>query len=283
MTRSTLAPGVEVVAVPGGQLALRTADGDFLRIDTGAADVPDLLARLAGTPPGTPAEPAVAHLLAAFEAAGHLVPAPAPASGPDWPADRRPVLLLGDPALTEPLAACLTAAGAAPRPGTPADVATTRAAAVVWCLADPVPDGLWDEADALPDRGVAWLRCHREGHQLWLEPPAAAPGDVTAAHVRARRLAATAAHRELAAYWSGHRTTGAPVPLTAPAAACAAALLAADLAAWATGHLGPLPGTLPAARRLRRLDLRTLSVSEHPVLPVPPVAPPLPARPVTRA
>ncbi|MBW1600644.1 hypothetical protein JJV70_00685 [Streptomyces sp. JJ66] len=283
MTRSQLAPGVEVVAVPGDRLALRTADGAFLRVETGEADVADLLARLAGTGPGATAdadaEPELARLLEAFEAAGYLTSrADVPPPPRAWPAHRREVLLLGDAALTEPLAACLTTAGAAPRTGTRAELGTTRAAAVVWCLNGPVPEGLWDDADELPARGIAWLRCHREGHQLWLEPPAAAPGDVTSAQVRARRLAATPAYRELAAYWSGHRTTGAPVTLTAPAAACAAALLAADLTAWATGTTAPQPtGTLPAARRLRSLDVRTLTVSEHPVLPVPPVAAPLTA------
>ncbi|MFE6992394.1 hypothetical protein OQI_36995, partial [Streptomyces pharetrae CZA14] len=99
---------------------------------------------------------------------------------------------------------------------------------------------------------------------------AAAAGDVTSAHLRARRLAATPAHRELAAYWNGPRTGGAPVRLTAPAAALLAALLADDLARWATD--APGTGALPARRRLRRVDLRTLTVTEHPVLPVPDVA-----------
>ncbi|MDG4866033.1 hypothetical protein P8605_48565, partial [Streptomyces sp. T-3] len=91
------------------------------------------------------------------------------------------------------------------------------------------------------------------------------------AHVRARRLAATPAHRELAAYWSGPRTTGAPVQLDAPAAGLLAALLADDLTRWATS--APDAGGLPARRRLRRVDLRTLIVTEHPVLPVPDIAP----------
>ncbi len=134
-----------------------------------------------------------------------------------------------------------------------------------------MPDGLWDAADRLPEHGVAWLRCHREGRQAYVEPVAAAPGDVTSAHVRSRRLAATPAHRELAAYWSGPRTSGAPVRLTPPAATLIAALLADDLARWATG--APDTAGLPARRRLRRVDLRTLTVTEHPVLPVPEVAP----------
>ncbi|MFI9346375.1 hypothetical protein ACIG0D_34715 [Streptomyces sp. NPDC052773] len=305
MSRSQLAPGVEVVAVDGEGLAVRTPDGEFLRVRTGDADIDALRSRLAGADtPDTDAtddsDGELARLIAAFDAAGYLTdvenagavghPTTAGATGSHghpadtevatgqaedartdaWPAVRRDVLVLGDPVLTEPLTRLLREAGAAPRTGTPGETAATDAAAVVWCLDGPVPDGLWDDADRLPERGVAWLRCHREGWQAHLEPVAAAPGDVTSAHLRARRLAATPAHRELAAYWSGPRTTGAPVRLTTPAAALLAALLADDLTRWATD--APDTGALPARRRLRRVDLRTLTVTEHPVLPVPDVA-----------
>ncbi|MFF5425259.1 MULTISPECIES: hypothetical protein [unclassified Streptomyces] len=308
MARSQLAPGVEVVAVGGDGLAVRTADGEFLRVRTGDVYGDALCARLAGTvpataPPGdttgtgtgedadagprTGSAPELDRLVAAFDAAGYLT-APEHPDGTNpgrtephaptpWPADRRTVLLLGDPVLTGPLARLLRASGAEPRPGTPGEPLPADTAAVVWCLDGPVPDGLWDEADRLPARRIAWLRSHREGWQAYVEPVAALPGDVTSAHVRARRLAATPAHRELAAYWSGPRTSGAPVRLTAPAAALLAALLADDLTRWATG--APDTGTLPARRRLRRVDLRTLTVTEHPVLPVPDVArPPAAAR-----
>ncbi|CAL9363214.1 hypothetical protein SUDANB6_00706 [Streptomyces sp. enrichment culture] len=289
MTRSQLAPGVEIVAVPGRGLALRTADGDFLTVRTGDADEAALLARLSGAAPDA-SGPGLDRLVRAFEEAGYAAPAPRAAA---WPAERRDVLLMGDPVLTEPLAGYLRAAGAEPRsaaPGGPPARPET-AAAVVWCLDGPVPPGLWDAADRLPERGVAWLRCHREGWQAYVEPLAATAGDVTSAHVRARRLAATPAHRELNAYWSGPRTAGAPLRLTAAAAGLIAALLADDLTRWATG--APASGTLPARRRLRRVDLRTLTVTEHPVLPVPAVAPmpgderlpgtaPAPANPASR-
>ncbi|CAM5307141.1 hypothetical protein STENM223S_04054 [Streptomyces tendae] len=121
----------------------------------------------------------------------------------------------------------------------------------MWCLDGPVSEGLWDAADRLPERGIAWLRCHREGWQAYVEPLAAAPGDVTSAHVRARRLAATPAHRELAAYWSGPRTSGAPVHLTAPAAGLLAALLADDLSLvdHRRARHGRPPHPAPAAAR----------------------------------
>ncbi|WP_149552837.1 hypothetical protein [Streptomyces marokkonensis] len=261
-----LAPGVEMVDVPGRGLAVRTADGEFLTVRTAAADPDSLLARLSGAGP-TGSDPELDRIVAAFASAGYLADEQPPAA---WPARLRDVTLLGDPVLTEPLADRLRAAGAEPRRGTPAEPAAGRPAAVVWCLDGPVPEGLWDAADLLPRQHIAWLRCHREGLQAYLEPLATGPGDVTSAHVRARRLAATPAHRELAAYWTGPRTSGVPARLTPPAAGLIAALLADDLTRWATG--APGPGPFPARRRLRRVDLRDLTVTEHPVLPVPEVA-----------
>ncbi|KNE81308.1 MULTISPECIES: hypothetical protein [Streptomyces] len=278
MSRRQLVPGVEVVAVPGRGLAVRTADGEFLAVRTADARGDALLARLAGAATA-PGDEELGRVVRAFEEAGYLADGP---RQPAWPAARRNIRLLGAPVITGPLAAHLTALGADPHtapaataPGTPpvetADLLDGDPAAVVWCADGPVPGGLWDAADRLPEHGVAWLRCHREGWQAYVEPLAAAPGDVTSADVRARRLAATPAHRELAAYWRGPRTSGAPVRLTVPAAALLAALLADDLSRWATG--APDEAGLPARRRLRSVDLRTLTVTEHPVLPVPDVAP----------
>jgi hypothetical protein len=271
VSRSRLASGVEVVAVPGRGLAVRTADGEFLSVRTGDANQGALLSRLSGSAADEP-DAELDRLLGAFESAGYMADGPQRAP---WSVERRHVWLLGDAGLTEPLAALLRASGADPRSAVSDDLIGAQAgeepAAVVWCLDGPVPEGLWDAADRLPERGIAWLRCHREGWQAYVEPLAAAPGDVTSAHVRARRLAATPAHRELAAYWSGPRASGTPVDLTAPAAGLLAALLADDLARWATN--APGTGGLPARRRLRCVDLRTLTVTEHPVLPVPDVAP----------
>ncbi|MFE8964047.1 hypothetical protein [Streptomyces iakyrus] len=275
MSHSRLVPGAEVVAVPGRGLAVRTPEGDFLTVRTGDADERLLLSRLTGDETTTRADTELDRVVRGFEQAGFLADGIPPA---EWPADRRHIRLIGDPVLTGPLAGHLTALGADPRtapagttsPADLDDLLATAPAAVVWCLDGPVPDRLWDAADRLPEHGVAWLRCHREGWQAYVEPVAADPGDVTSAHIRSRRLAATPAHRELAAYWTGPRTLGAPVRLAVPAAALLAGLLADDLTRWATS--APDTAGLPARRRLRRVDLRTLTVTEHPVLPVPDVA-----------
>ncbi|MGW1152195.1 hypothetical protein ACWD45_13060 [Streptomyces rubiginosohelvolus] len=306
MTRSRLAPGAGIVTVPGAAPVLRTSGGEFLRIDTGGVTGEALVRRLTGEetqggqiPGEDPRTAELARLVEAFETGGHAVSVPPPA-----PLAGRTVHVLGDPVLTGPVARCAGAEGAEVRRIAPDQVAEfVRATsdhhrpegcvAVVWCLDSPVPEGLWDTADRLPDRRIAWLRCHREGSHSWIEPLAAAPGDVTSRHVRLRRLAATPAHRELAAYWAGHRTPDTGPHPTEASAALIAALLTADLIAWAEAEAeaeaaGPdgagLPTGFPtglrtglrARRRLRRVDLRDLTFTEHPVLPVPDVAP-LPA------
>ncbi|MFH9112604.1 hypothetical protein [Streptomyces globisporus] len=307
MTRSRLAPGTGIVTVPGAAPVLRTSGGEFLRIDTRGVTGEALVRRLAGeeAPGGQPSaeEPPTAELVRlveAFEAGGHAVSVP-----PRAPLAARTVHVLGDPVLTGPVARCAGAEGAEVRRITPDQVAELARAvpdrgrpegcvAVVWCLDSPVPEGLWDTADRLPDRRIAWLRSHREGSHSWIEPLAAAPGDVTSRHVRLRRLAATPAHRELAAYWAGHRTPDTGPHPTEASAALIAALLTADLIAWAeaeaeaeaeaAGGVGRQPAGLPPRRRLRRIDLRDLTFTEHPVLPVPDVAPlPVPAPVGTRA
>ncbi|MFI6103366.1 hypothetical protein [Streptomyces sp. NPDC051310] len=257
MATVRLAPGVVLVTVPDRGLAVRTPDGTFLQVHTGTVDEAALLAHLTG---GGPAGPELAALARAFEEAGYTTRTPAPA-----PLGGRTVVVLGDAGLTGPLTRCVRDAGATVRhdlPGTP-DAHT----AVVWCLDGPAPQGIWDRADTLPAHGTAWLRCHREGAHAWLEPLACAPGDVTSAHVRLRRLAATPAHRELAAYWAGPATPDDGPAHTEASAALTAALLTGDLIAWAGG------APLAVRRRLRRIDLRDLTLTEHPVLPVPDVAP----------
>ncbi|MER5767161.1 hypothetical protein [Streptomyces sp. NPDC001985] len=266
-----LAPGVALLSVPGRGLAVRTPEGEFLRVDTGGVSEAALLAALDGAPAGR--DPGAARLTAAFAAAGYLAGDGAPDRGG---LSGHRVHLVGDPVLTEPLARQVRSEGGeirhlgpdSPLPGPPGPPPGDGRTAVVWCLDGPVPPGLWDEADLLPSRGIAWLRCHREGALVHVEPLAAAPGDVTSAHLRLRRLAATPAHRELAAYWAGPRAES-PAPAHTPAsAALTAGLLTADLLAWAASPHTP-------HRHLRLLTLPRLALTTHPVLPVPPTDPAL--------
>ncbi|MFG2642084.1 hypothetical protein ACGFYP_14085 [Streptomyces sp. NPDC048370] len=290
MTTARLAPGVALVTVPDQGLAVRTPEGEFLRVDTGAAAPEELVNRLTNGGDGGDggdggnagdggdggqAAGELAYLVAAFEEAGYATRDPSvPAARPFGSLAGRTVLALGDPVLTGPLARCVRDLGGEFRdvePGDLSDLATEsqHLTAVVWCLDGPVPLGLWDEADRLSEGGTAWLRCHREGGHVWVEPPACGPGDVTSADVRLRRLAATPAHRELAAYWKGLRAGDEGPGHHAASAALTAGLLTADLLAWATGP--DCPRFRAARRTLRRIDVRDLTITPHPILPVPEV------------
>lgn len=284
MNTPRLSAGTALVTVPGRGLALRTPDGTFLRVDTGDVPPRSLLRRLGAGPDPDPApdaavpdpepDPGTDRLVAAFEEAGYATRAPdsVPPPGTAAPLAGTAVLLLGDPVLTRPVARLLRTAGAAPEPVAPGRL-TERAAgavtrtAVVWCLDGPVPPGLWDPADRLSRDGALWARCHREGARAWIEPTARGPYGVTAADIRLRRLAATPAHRELAAYWAGSRTADTGPRHTEVTAAHTAALLVHDLLAAAR------PGPDPVPPVLRGVDLRDLGTTRHPVLPVPPCAP----------
>ncbi|MFI5943218.1 hypothetical protein ACIBCB_23580 [Streptomyces uncialis] len=284
MNSVRLAPGVALVTVPGRGLAVRTPGGEFLKVATGEVRETDLRRRL-HAPDGTPDGPAAASadgdgpsggtdraldaLVAAFEGAGYATREPL---GTGMLTGYQ-VLLLGDPVLVDPLMRCARDEGAEVGTITPDRLPRTARRSggsgrtvVVWCLDGPVPPGLWDEADRLPGHSVAWLRCHREGDTAWLEPLAATTDDVTSAHVRLRRLAATAAHHELGAYWASLSAEGPGSGHSTASAALTAGLLMEDLVAWASGDRS-------ARRRLRRVRVRGLTVSRHPVLPVPEVAP----------
>lgn len=286
-----LGPGVTVFGVPDRGLALRTAHGEFLEINTDEATMralPDALRGTAST--CATVERVVQAILTENPAGAQPQSGVTPGLGAGWR-----VLVLGDGALAQHMCEALAAAGAQPRIGTCAqarngatDVAAVRDTDAVLALADGPAPPEWSELDVLPGRGIAWQRCSREGMQVLLEPVAATEGDVLHAHVRYRRRAVSIAYRELDGYWQASATGTAvhgPSPLGELEARFVAALAAADLRAWAhgsqrTGRPGWVPGTtdrrtrtLPPARRLRRIDLRDLTVTDHPVLPVPPVEP----------
>ncbi|MEU2591693.1 hypothetical protein ABZ630_12820, partial [Streptomyces albidoflavus] len=149
MTSSRLAPGAGIVTVPGGRPAVRTAEGEFLHLDTGTADLAALTRHLVGGEAASDAE--VARVAAAFEREGHAV-RPGPDEG--GALTGRTVLVLGDARLTGPLARYAAAEGARTRHATPEHVGrladgegADASTVVVWCLDEPVPPGLWDAAD----------------------------------------------------------------------------------------------------------------------------------------
>ncbi|WP_052542854.1 hypothetical protein, partial [Cryobacterium roopkundense] len=80
-----------------------------------------------------------------------------------------------------------------------------RPALVIWLAGGLPPRALWDNLDTLPFRGVAWLRVHREGSQLWVDPLSLDMTDPSSAQVMKRRLAASGTAEELAS-WLEART-----------------------------------------------------------------------------
>ncbi|ALE78107.1 hypothetical protein WY02_06300 [Pseudonocardia sp. AL041005-10] len=282
-----LRPGVSVFEVPGRGSALREVSGRLRGVELPRATVEALTRWFDGADPTPP--PGLDPERGAFAAAGYL--------DDTRPARTATVTVAGDGALADAVAAALggptvrvlrgtagelAAVPAHPDPTRPAtgvdatggaDASTTPTAVCV--VADGPAPASWTALDRLPDRGTAVFRLAVEGRHGILEPPAVHPGDAGHADVRARRLAAAGSgHPHLLAYWEA-----APAAPTGPGDhALLAALLAADVRAWAGGHDVPavgdlVPSALPARRRLRVVDLDTAAIADHPLLPVPDSAP----------
>lgn len=235
-----LAPGVEVFRLEGRPV-LRTASGEFydLRVEVGD-DLRDL--------------PAHAH--AAFERQGLFASAALEAG---------PVAVVGTGLIAGALTELLSRAGFPVERVAAGDIrgrlaSASRPATVSWC-SDGLPPADWqDHCDATLLAGATWQCCSVEGAIAVLEPIAAAPGDVGHADVRGRRLAASQSPDHLAAYWAGEPVHTSPA-LGVVEAHLVAALLAADLIRCARGQ--------GRTRLVRLVDLRTQTVSDHPVLPLP--------------
>ncbi len=221
------------------EMVLRTASGEFLPVQRELGEDLDQL------DPGT---------LRAFEDRGLLVER-RPRS---WPG---PVAVVGGGAIALALSELLARVGAEIR-RVPAPDAAFGCAAVSWCHDDHPPAG-WARADVLlAEREIAWQRCSVEGATAVIEPISHGPEDLTHTDVRARRLAASASPGHLKAYWASERRRG-PSPIGPAEAWFVAALLAADLEAWAARRTAP--------RRLRLVDLISLTVTEQPIPPASPV------------
>ncbi|MFE3454887.1 hypothetical protein ACFXJ8_38785 [Nonomuraea sp. NPDC059194] len=243
--RRRLAPGVGIFRL-ADRPVLRTASGQFfdMQVDVGS--------ELGDLPP---------HAIAAFERQGLFA---AGESAAPWP-----VAVVGTGLIATALVELLPRAGLPAEPVTAAELSARLAAAdarlpaaVSWCC-DGLPLADWCETGAaLISAGVAWQRCSVEGACAVLEPVAMNADDVDHADVRGRRMAASESPEHLAAYWADEPLHAEPA-LGVVEAHLVAALLAAELVRCS--HGGGL------TRTLRLVDLLSQTVSDHQILPLPPV------------
>ena len=184
-----------------------------------------------------------------------------------WPEERRDVCVLGTGRLVDGLERALASWGAR------VTVADTAAdvpgdAALVVAYAEHAHDRRrWAEYDLLPQRGIAWLRVHREGESVLIDPIGLDASDPTSVHVARRRVAASSAPAATEAWQQAGPAAAAPLD-DATTVLVLARLLHVILA-WAQDAA--------AIARLRttlwKLVPATGSVGEHTVLPFP-AAPP---------
>lgn len=248
----TLKPGTALFTGPRGPV-LRDAAGELFSV----ALPDDALAavRAALTTPDAP----VPAELDAFARAGHL------GERARWPAPRRVVAVISDHA--KELAEVLAAAGAEPVVLEGFDAVAELAPAALCTWHDGPAPREWLEWEPAAPRGIAWQRTSREGRHVLLEPI-----DVPHRDVRARRLAAAGSgHEHLLAYWAQRDAVLGDEAPDAAEVLLVAALIAKDLFRWACSV--PDTGPIPAARRLRVLELDTGTTTDHAVLPVPDSAP----------
>ncbi|PRA82460.1 hypothetical protein [Microbacterium sp. MYb66] len=180
-----------------------------------------------------------------------------------WPEERRDVCLLGTDPLVGELERVLAAWGAQVTVADPASEPPEDAALVVAYAEDAPGRRRWSELDRLPGRGIAWLRVHREGEIVLIDPIALDPSDPTSVQVAARRVAASSAPASTEAWQQAGPLT--PGPVDGATRVLVLARLLHVILAWAQGgaELDRLRTTLwkvvPASG----------SVSEHTVLPFP--------------
>ena len=259
-----LRPGAALFPSPRTGMALRDANGNLF--DLALDDTTSDAVRAALTGHGQPPKE-----IAAFRDAGHL------GQRRPWPDDRARIGVLAEPATALVLIAQLRRAGAIPLSVT-ADTIDTADVHAVCAVHDGPAPAWWTELDSLLTNGVGWQRVYREGRHVLVEPLA---GDLPHADVRARRLAAAGSgHDHLETYWTSCATQEAVLGdehMNAAEVTLVCAMAVQDLAGWAhaTAHRTSAfgPDAVPAARRLRVIDLDTFAIGDHPVLPVPPCAP----------
>ncbi|CAL4861262.1 hypothetical protein [Microbacterium sp. MM2322] len=179
---------------------------------------------------------------------------PRPSAAEDRGAQKR-VIVLGEGTVADALHAVL----AAP----PSVIRVVEDAADADAIVSIEPwfrDASWAE---LARRGRPLHRCHGDGGSVFVGPFTADEASASYTDYRGRRRAADPLVDELDALWS-HLDSLPDGPLIAPPAlaALAAAALAADLFAWASGDSAPHATT--------EIEIRPdCSIHRHPVLPLP--------------
>ncbi|MFC4068955.1 hypothetical protein [Actinoplanes subglobosus] len=250
-----LTPGCHLYEGPDGVWRYYLPGDRFVRI-TAPADLIGPAQRLLHGRPGTELPAGATELLTALDGQGILAA--------EEPAPRRGrIQVHGDGPIAEQVTRLLSAAHdiVDPAAGLTADVD------VVVCCAGWLPDSAWRTLDATcAGLGVAWHGCYAEGTR-WFAGPMAVPG-LTAGYrdTRARRLGACGVPQELLGYWS-YLDRGEdlpPVPRPGPGvAAIVAGVLVADVEAFLRD------GRPAASGRQLEIDPADLSVTAHPVLPLP--------------
>lgn len=263
-----------VVSPPDRPLALRTPQGDVLRVqaDMDGMDASLLASLLAGQElahqRATSTQRALAGRLSEELARRQLRH-----RQESWGQTR--VLLVRTP-LGQDLAAALADRGADVEV-VDADVvleavSQSRPRVVVWADDTRPPHPGWAGLDALPVTGVGWLRAAREGDVVRVEPLALDPDDPTSEQVRGRRLAASPAAPELRALWD---VDGAgPVAAHAPSPAARALVLhhvieVLDAATATCRGLRDEHRLAEHRRTLLRVDMVGLRTTSHSVLAYP--------------
>lgn len=245
--------GAHLVPGTDGRLRIRLRTGRFALIDAPPAELFDAVE----SPVDEHTSPVLVRLT-------HEVQERETADGlRRWPEDRRDVCLLGAGALVDRLERVLLSWGARVTVLDPASALPGDAALVVSYAEDAHDRRRWSDLDLLPRQGVAWLRVHRDGESILIDPLALDEHDPTSAQVSARRLAASSAPASAEVWQQSGPAAAAPVDEASSVLVLARLLHVILTWARADVDLDRLRTTL------WKLVPSTGAISEHTVLSVP--------------
>lgn len=253
------APGTSFVPY-GDDWLVHTPDEELLHLEADPESAGALHALVTGSPARPQSEQA-AELVTALTGYGAVDNAPVP---------RRPrVGVTGGGPARAALERLLSAYGLPLRAAAAerGELAEHAGLDVLVACGEVLPDNDWQRLDErCAAAGLPWHRIYREGRR-WYTGPLTDPerGSPGYRDLRLRRLAASGHPEQLLAYWRWAESGGRPVPgRDGPAVEVAAALVVADLMAWARGA-----DDIPALSAQTGIDPHTLAAVRHPVLPVP--------------